>query len=172
MEPACERLFLDFSAKKLNQLFERIRDSVARLSEQQVWARASENENAIGNLLLHLEGNLRQWIVHGLGGQPDVRVRDREFQARGGPTAAELVTGLEATLSEAVEIIEKLPPERLRERIRIQGYDLTVLEGIYHVVEHFGQHTGQVVFATKRLTGEDLGFYRHLKAAAHSEKTP
>ena len=61
---------------------------------------------------------------------------------------------------------------RLAERVTIQKYDVTVLEAIFHVVEHFSHHTGQILFATKMLTGEDLGYYKHLRAAAHGEPTP
>jgi uncharacterized damage-inducible protein DinB len=80
---------------------------------------------------------------------------------------------LRATVAEAVAVIDGLTAERLTERVTIQKYEQPVLEAIYHVVEHFSMHTGQIQFATKMLTGEDLGFYAHLKtAAAHGEKTP
>jgi uncharacterized damage-inducible protein DinB len=171
MEPT-GRLFLDFSAKKLRQLSSRIRDCLGKLNEDQVWMRGSDNQNAVGNLVLHLSGNVRQWIIAALGGKPDVRVRDREFSARGEIQVSELLERLEGTLEEALGIIEKLPPERLSERVTVQKYDLSAMEVIYHVVEHFAQHTGQILFATKALTGEDLGYYKHLTAAAHTQKTP
>jgi len=168
-----DRVFLDFSAKKLTQLFSRIQECVRKLSEEQVWARGSENENAVGNLVLHLTGNVRQWIVSGVGGAPDVRVRDREFSTHGGIAPSELLDRLEQTLNEAVTVLQGIQPERLLERVAIQKYNLPVMEAVYHVVEHFAQHTGQIIFATKWLTGEDLGFYAHLKTpATHSAKTP
>ena len=150
----------------------RIETCLSGLTEEQIWARSSDNENAIGNLVLHLSGNVRQWIVSGVGGRPDIRQRDAEFAARGGG-GAELVVRLEEAVEEAAGVLARLTPERLSERIVVQHYDVTVLEAIYHVVEHFSGHTGQIIFATKMLTATDLGFYRHLRdAAAHDKKTP
>jgi len=167
-----DRLFLDFSVAKLNQLTARITDCLGRLREDQIWARESENVNAIGNLVLHICGNVRQWIVASIGGAPDVRVRDLEFATRGGVKASELEAGLRTTIAEAAGILTNLTASRLLEPVRIQGYDASVLEAIYHVVEHFAEHTGQIIYATKLLTGADLGYYRHLSGPAHNEKTP
>ena len=172
MAETVDQIFLRASAKKLEQLWSRIRDCLAKLSTDEIWARGHENENAIGNLVLHLNGNLRQWIISGVGGAPDTRTRDAEFAARGGIEIAELRARLESTVREAIAAIGKVTPERIVERVTIQKYDVTVMEAIFHVVEHFAQHTGQIIFVTKMLTGEDLGFYKHLKAAVHAEKTP
>jgi uncharacterized damage-inducible protein DinB len=167
-----DRLFLDFSAKKLQQLAGRIETCLGKLTPEQVWARGSDNENAVGNLVLHLCGNVRQWIVSGVGGAPDTRDRDAEFAARGGASTADLIARLRQVVDEAAAVLAAVSPERLTEHVVIQKYDLPVIEAIYHVVEHFSGHTGQIIFATKMLTSEDLGFYRHLGAKPHSEKTP
>ena len=162
-----EQAFLKYSAEQLLTLSGRIEDCLGRLSAEQVWSRNSDNQNAVGNMVLHLCGNLRQWIIGGVGGQPDVRDRDAEFAARGGLQPAELAAKLKATVSEAAEVIRALPVERLGERKTIQKvYETTLMEAIYHVVEHFAQHTGQIIFATKLLTGEDLGYYKHLSKSA------
>jgi uncharacterized damage-inducible protein DinB len=172
MEQTLDRIFLDFSEKKLRQLAGRIEDCLSRLTIEQIWARGQENENAIGNLVLHLCGNVRQWIIAGLGGRPDIRARDREFAARGEIEPGELAERLKAIVEEAAGVIAEAAP-RLTERVTIQKYDITILEAIAHVVEHFSQHTGQIIFATKMLTGQDLGYYKHLKTSiAHGEKTP
>jgi uncharacterized damage-inducible protein DinB len=166
-------IFLDFSARKLELLTGRIESCLDRLNGEQIWARGGENENAVGNLALHLAGNVRQWIVSGVGGKPDIRERDAEFAARGGESVAELKERLRAAVSEAVAVIGGVSAERLTERVTVQRYEQSVLEAIYHVVEHFAMHTGQIQFATKMLTGADLGFYAHLRTtAAHGEKTP
>jgi uncharacterized damage-inducible protein DinB len=171
--PSPSRIVLHFSAAKLRQLAGRITDCLGRLSHDQIWARTGDNANAIGNLVLHLCGNVRQWILHGVGGAPDVRRRPEEFAARGGPSGAELAARLRATLEEAIPVIEALPAERLAERIVIQGYEVTKLEAVLHVLEHFAQHTGQILFATKMLTGADLGYYRHLdRPAPRGDPTP
>lgn len=167
-----EDIFLKVSADKLEQLRGRIQDCLGRLTYDQIWMRNADNANSVGNLILHLCGNVKQWIGYGVGGQPDVRDRDSEFAARGGVQPAELSQRLQTTISEAAGIIRNLAPERLAERRTIQKYDVTELEAILHVVEHFSQHTGQIIFATKLLTGQDLGYYKHLGKPAHSETTP
>jgi len=127
----------------------------------------------VGNLVLHLSGNVRQWIVSGVGNRPDVRERDKEIAARGGMGTDELIAKLRGAVQEAVATIEPLTSTQMAEMRSIQGYNGTVMEAIYHVVEHFSMHTGQILFATKMMTGSDLGFYRHLtKTAAHNETTP
>ena len=161
-----DRLFLDFSTEKLRELSPRVDTCLAQLTDDQIWARGRESENAVGNLVLHLCGNVRQWIISGVGGQPDHRRRDTEFAARGGASKAELRERLQYTVAEALPVIEKVSAQRLSDRLSIQGYDVTVLGAIYHVVEHFAMHTGQIIFVTKMLTGADLGFYRHLSEAA------
>jgi uncharacterized damage-inducible protein DinB len=170
---AAARIFIDYSVRKLALLTERIESCLDRLNEEQVWARGGENENAIGNMALHLCGNVRQWIVSGIGGAPDIRERDAEFAARGGAAISDLKRRLREVTDEAVEVLQQVQAERLTERVRVQNYDVAVLEAIYHVVEHFSMHTGQIVFATKMLTGAELGFYSHLRtSAAHGQKTP
>ncbi len=173
MDTDLGRLFLDCSASRLGQLSGRIAACLAKLNSEQVWARGSENENAIGNLVLHLCGNVRQWILSAVGGAPDARQRDAEFSARGNVQAVDLAGRLQATVEEALAILRTFPSTRLAEGVVVQGYSVTLLEAIYHVVEHFAQHTGQIVFATKQLTGEDLGFYKHLsRPGPHTESTP
>lgn len=161
-------IFLDFSRRKLRQQAERVGICVAELSEEQVWMRANESSNAVGNLVLHLCGNVRQWIVAGVGGGEDVRDRAAEFAATRG---AELNAQLAATVEEACAVLVALDEARLLERVRIQGYDVTVLEAVYHVVEHFSGHAGQIIQMTKALTNRPLTFYVHL-ASQHAQRTP
>ena len=164
--------FLQYSTSKLQQYLARISTCLDRLTEDQIWNRGSESQNSAGNLVLHLCGNVRQWIVSGVGGKPDIRDRDSEFAARGGVPVRELTQRLADVVSEASAVISNAAGTDLTRRIRVQGYEVTVLEAIYHVVEHFSHHTGQILFVTKLTTGEDLGFYRHLNRMDHTEKTP
>jgi hypothetical protein len=159
---ALESEFLKFSIDKLEQLMERTETCIGKLTPEQVWKRGSEQQNAIGNLLLHLNGNVRQWILAGLGGAPDARARDREFAARQGAPPSELLANLRSTVRQAVAVLGGLTAQQLLERTTIQGYEGTKLAAVYHVVEHFAGHTFQIMFITKLLTGEDLGFYAHL----------
>jgi len=163
-----DEIFLTFSAEKLEQLHGRIQDCLARLTPEQIWARNSENENAVGNLVLHLSGNVRQWIGSGVAGLADHRQRDTEFDARGGMAPVELAELLKTRVAEAAAIIREVPASRLTGRIRPQGYDVTVLEAIAHVVEHFSQHTGQIILLTKILTGKDLAYYQQLRGSGRA----
>jgi uncharacterized damage-inducible protein DinB len=173
MNANLDRLFLDCSAGRLLQIASRIETCLASLDQRQAWMRGGENQNAVGNLVLHLCGNVRQWIVSGVGGRPDIRDRDSEFAAREGLAPDELARRLHETVEEAAAVLSGVTAERLAERVVIQQYEISVLEAIYHVVEHFSMHAGQIIFATKMSTGRDLGFYAHLNsAAAHGERTP
>jgi uncharacterized damage-inducible protein DinB len=159
-----ERAFLEFSCAKLEQLTERTCECLDRLDNEQIWFRATDSENAVGNLILHLCGNVRQWIGFGVGNMPDVRHRDLEFSARGGAEAGELRERLRGTVTEAIAILRALEPGRLLETRKIQTYEVPVMQAIYHVVEHFSGHVAQIQFATKQFTGRDLGFYSHLRS--------
>jgi len=165
-------LFINHSVAKLRQYEQRIGVCLDQLSSEQIWWRGAETQNAVGNLVLHLCGNVRQWIVSGIGGEKDTRERDKEFAARDSVSKDELKSALEAAVSRAVSVLEGLTADQLLERRTIQGYEKSILEAVYHVVEHFSHHAGQILYATKLLTQKDLGFYRHLSQKAHAEKTP
>jgi uncharacterized damage-inducible protein DinB len=165
-------LFLRFSADKLLQFTGRIETCLGRLDEGQIWWRGADVQNSVGNLVLHLSGNVRQWIISGVGGEEDHRDRDAEFAATGGLSRAELMEPLRQTVVDANRVLRAVTPQRISDRITIQGYDVSVLEAIYHVVEHFAMHTGQILYATKLLTSEDLGFYRHLSSDRRHETIP
>jgi uncharacterized damage-inducible protein DinB len=124
-----------------------------QLSDADVWWRGNEASNSIGNLVLHLCGNARQWIVAGVGGAPDVRDR------RDGVTRDELIRLLQDTIAAADATLARVTPADLDEPRRIQGIDTTVMGTIYHVVEHFSGHVGQIVLLGKLRLGKDLGFW-------------
>ncbi len=166
------RLFLAASRGAFSKWLERIEKCVGQLTPEQVWWRGADNSNAIGNLVLHLNGNMRQWIVSGVGGAPDSRDRDAEFARREPLAAAEILARLQATVAEADLVLARLTDEDLQGRRTIQGYGVTVLEAIHHVTEHFALHSGQILYATKLLTGTDLGFYRHLQQKGQSPPDP
>ncbi len=157
-----ERNFLECSAKRMAQACTRIEACLNKLDDDQIWMRTGANSNACGNLCLHLTGNVRQWILHGVGGASDQRVRDAEFAATGGIGRDELLARLREAVDAACAVIDSVPDARLTEFCHPQNYTVTVLEAIYHVVEHFSLHAGQIILLTKAFTGEDLGFYAHL----------
>jgi len=137
----------------------KIRRCLATLPADALWRRADERSNSIGNLLLHLEGNIRQWIVSNVGGAPDHRQRSAEFAALDGGDAESLFAALRATLDEADVVIAALGPEDLLARRTIQGRDVSVLDAVYHVVEHFSLHTGQIILLTKQYAPGRIQFY-------------
>lgn len=137
----------------------KIERSVAVLSDARIWSRANEQSNSIGNLLLHLSGNVRQWILCGLGGDKDRRDRDSEFAQRAAIPRAELVDRLKRTVDEAVVVLGRLNPDALLAKHQIQGLEVSALEAVLHVVEHFSMHTGQIILMAKIYAQVDLGFY-------------
>ena len=149
----CAREFL------LGDYLPKIERCLEKLTDEQIWWRANEESNSIGNLILHLCGNARQWIVSGVGSQPDGRVRDAEFAQREVITRNELLDLLRSTLADVESTLRTLDPAKLLDRRQIQGHDVDILEAIFHVTEHFSMHTGQIIMLTKMLTASDLGFY-------------
>lgn len=156
MENAIATEFLDVSCRKLEMMTGNIRSCLGKLTDAQVWERHGAHENAVGNLVLHLCGNARQWAMHGVGGAADVRVRDAEFSADGGLSASELMELFASTMDEACEVIAATPAERLTEIMHPQGRTVSVLEAIYQVVGHVQQHVGQIILLTKQMTAKDL----------------
>ena len=167
--------FIRVSRHELQQRLLRVEYCLQKLTLEQIWSREHEIENSVGNLVLHLCGNIRQWIISGVAGAPDNRDRDAEFAQREPVGAEKLATLLRATVEEADRILASLTPDELVAKKKIQVYNLTVLNAVYHVVEHFGEHTGQIMWATKRMLGEDLNFYGYLKessSAAEQDRLP
>lgn len=133
--------------------------AIAALPDDALWARANAASNAIGNLMLHLAGNVRQWIAHGVGGAPDARTRQAEFDERGPVPRAELLRRLREALADADAALAAVAPAQLDERRTIQGRDVSVLEAIYHAVEHFSTHTGQIILLAKQQAGGAVQLY-------------
>jgi uncharacterized damage-inducible protein DinB len=137
----------------------KIRRCLDVLPDDALWRRSGADSNSVGNLLLHLSGNVRQWIVAGVGGAPDARRRRGEFEARDGADAGALYAALRRTLDEADAVIASLTADALLERCTIQGRDVSVLDAVYHVVEHFSLHTGQIILLTKAAVPGRIQFY-------------
>lgn len=137
----------------------KIRLAVKGLSYDDVWRRPNENSNSIGNLLVHLAGNIRQWIVAGIGGEHSNRDRASEFAMRNGPMLTELLDLLDASVRDADSVLASLSERDLAGERTIQGRDTNVLEAIYHVVEHFSMHTGQIILMAKTYAPGSVQFY-------------
>ena len=153
------RRFLSQARHHLNDDYlPKIRRCLEVLSRDDVWWRAHENSNSIGNLVLHLCGNIRQWIVSGLGGEEDRR-RPVEFSRRRPVPKDQLLEMLETTVQEATQVLDSLSEQDLATTRRIQVYDVTGLQAVLHVVEHFAYHTGQIIYITRLRKNVDLKFY-------------
>ena len=137
----------------------KVRLAVESLPPGALWSRTNEQSNSVGNLLLHLTGNVRQWIVSGVGGAPDTRYRAAEFEARSGEDAPTLLAALDRVLDDAGSVLARLTADDLASTRTIQGRDLTVLEAVYHVVEHFSGHVGQIVLIAKTHSPGVVKFY-------------
>jgi hypothetical protein len=156
-------LFLEFSRSTLlEQYWPRLRTCVESLTDEQVWWRPNEASNSIGNLMLHLNGNVQQWLVASFERTDARRDRPSEFAERNQVPAKALLERLGGTVQRASDVILRLTEADLRATYQIQGYSVTGLHAVYHVVEHFGMHYGQIVYITKLVSGKDLGFYREL----------
>jgi uncharacterized damage-inducible protein DinB len=137
----------------------KIERCIEQLSDGQVWWRPNSDSNSIGNLMLHIAGNARQWIVCGLGNQPDQRQRQTEFDERREIPRAELLSSLQLTFNEVDQTLAGFEPSRLLDEYPIQGTKTTGLAAIFHVTEHISMHTGQIILLTKMLANMDLLFY-------------
>jgi len=159
--PDLASAFLDRSRHYLmREYLPKLERCLDQLSEDEVWWRPNAASNSVGNLILHLTGNIRQWIIAGVGGANDVRQRQTEFDEVGPIPTMALRLMLQQTLAEVDATLAAVEPATLQASRTIQGYDVTAFEAIYHAVEHFSTHVGQVIYITKLWRGADMGFYQ------------
>jgi len=161
------KLFLAEAQKDIERYLRRTVHCLQLLSEEEIWWRPNAASNSAGNLVLHLSGNIRQWIISGLGGAPDARTREEEFSARGQFRRRALVTRLNQTVREACRVLQRLPPQALTRQYRIQGFRVTGLAAVAHVYFHFSHHAGKIIYLTKLKRARDL---RLTKLPASAEK--
>ena len=150
----------EFERRLYEEGYDRIVQCLGYLTEEEVWARPNEQTASIGNLILHLSGNVRQWICAGLGQQEDVRKRDSEFSTEGGISKVVLMEKIKLTIIEAQDVVEKLSPEDLTRTYAVQVYEETGLSIVVHVIEHFSYHIGQITYALKSLKNIDTKYYK------------
>jgi hypothetical protein len=146
------------ASKELTDALDRIKHCLGQLSEEQVWWRSQPSQNSIGNLILHLCGNVRQWILAGLAGAADHRDRPAEFAERGPISRNELLRMLDAVVNEAREVLGRLTPGQLLEVRLIQGFTVTGLGAVFSSIPHFRGHTQEIVYRTRLQLGDDYQF--------------
>jgi uncharacterized damage-inducible protein DinB len=151
--------FIDQSIDRLNQNTDKIKSCMVQLDEKEIWFSPNGNLNSAGNLILHLCGNIRQYVISSIGSKPDIREREIEFSTKGGFTRAELVAKLHDTLEEAKSAILHTDQENLMRTRIVQGMTYSGVGIVIHVTEHYSYHTGQIIFLAKLLKNMDMGFY-------------
>lgn len=143
----------------LEESVPRLKKCLAQLSEAEIWHRPNEETVSVGNLVIHLCGNVRQWLLSGLGKAPDHRKRDDEFTEKGPISTDKLITDLDAVMQKVETLLDNLAPEALVDKHRVQGFDETGIGILMHVVEHFSYHVGQVTYYVKSTKNVDMKYY-------------
>ena len=151
--------FLNELSNQLSEGLEKISHCVKQLSDEQVWWRPTESQNSIANLILHLEGNVHQWVVSGVGGEPDVRDRPGEFSASKTMEKRELIAKVTETVQRSIEIVSSQTASTVLEERRIQGFDTTVAGAIIDSVTHFQGHSQEIISLTRQQLEERYSFY-------------
>ena len=151
--------FISESVDRINKNTPKIISCMDELEETEVWKRPNSASNSIGNLILHLCGNITQYIISSLGEEEDKRERDKEFSASGGYSKLELIEKLNSTVKKAITVIKHMELNSLLKKRQVQGFQYSGLANIIHVTEHYSYHTGQIVYWTKLLKSKDFGFY-------------
>jgi hypothetical protein len=146
------------AAHELDSAWSRIRHCLAQLNDAQIWHRSQPGLNSVGNLILHLSGNLRQWIVSGIGGAPDRRDRPAEFAERGSIPKEDLVRKLDVVVEEAKRVVVGISARQIAEVRRVQGFDLTGAATIFDSIPHFRGHTQEIIHMTRLLLGDAYQF--------------
>jgi hypothetical protein len=136
----------------------RIAHCAGQLTDEQIWSRPAPAMNSIGNLMLHLAGNVGQLIVAGVGGAPDTRERQAEFDARGPIPADELLGKLFAVIREAQQVIRAASEASLLAPIPVKRFDWNGIEAIVRCLAHFRGHTQEIIHMTRMILGERYEF--------------
>jgi len=143
------------AADELDGAVKTIEHCLNQLTNEQVWWRPAASMNSMGNLILHVCGNVGQWITSGIGGVDDTRDRPKEFSEQGPIGKDELLRRLDVAVAEAKAVLTKASPADLLERRRIQAHDVTGLGAIFHSVAHFRGHTQEIVHMTRCQLGDN-----------------
>ncbi|GMN05276.1 hypothetical protein MTsPCn5_06640 [Croceitalea sp. MTPC5] len=159
MESDVIKEFVENAIYRLDESTRMISIAFDTLNEEEIWQRPNESSNSVGNLILHLCGNITQYAISSLGEVEDVRDRDSEFKTTLGLTKKELLKKLLNTVSAAKSTIENMTLEQWLKKREVQGFYFSGIGVVLHVVEHYSYHTGQIAFWAKQLKNKQLGFY-------------
>ncbi len=157
-----EELKKEISLRLAQESIPRIRQCLSALEEDEIWERANSNSNSVGNLVLHLCGNVKQYLISSIGGAPDIRNRDAEFSLDSKVNRGQLIENLDELEKEILEVIPNIRLDELIRKRMVQGFEMNGIQIIIHVIEHFSYHTGQIAFYVKQVKDTDLKFYGDL----------
>lgn len=155
----CDALVAETSRRLIGEGIPRIKKCLDLLTEEEIWHKPNENSNSVGNIILHLCGNVRQWLGAGLGKLPKVRRRDEEFSTKGGFNKKEILEKLKELKEMSENVLSKITPEDLLAVHEVQVYQETGLSILVHVTEHFSYHVGQITYFVKAKKDLDTGYY-------------
>ncbi len=171
MRTAISKEFIEQSIYRIEENTKRITKCLLEIDDTEFCKIPNEHSNSIANLVLHLCGNIRQYVISALGELSDVRERAKEFSATSVQTKSELLDKLHATIAEATSIIKAMDDARLLKIYSVQGFTLSGIGIIIHVTEHYSYHTGQIAFWTKQLKNKDLQFYENIDLNVKNSNT-
>ena len=154
-----EAAIREFRRRVFEENFQRIEKCLTLLTEEEIWWRPNTESNSVGNLILHLEGNARQWIVAGLGQQTDIRKRQTEFDEKGPIASAVLLQKLMVLQTDIEAVFSKITETDLQKVYPVQVYQESGISILIHVIEHFSYHVGQIAYFVKYRKALDLHFY-------------
>lgn len=143
----------------LEESIPRLHKCLNQLSEEEIWFRPNQNTVSIGNIVLHLCGNVRQWLISGLSGAPDNRERQQEFDEPGPLPTEALKAQLDHLARDIEATLKGLSSKHLISSYSVQGYPVSGVSIVVHVVEHFSYHVGQVTILVKSRKNVDMGYY-------------
>jgi uncharacterized damage-inducible protein DinB len=149
----------EFERRLFEESYSRIFKCLSLLNEESIWFSPNNQIPSVGNLILHLCGNARQWVLSGIGGSVDNRNREQEFVVQKNIKKSELIFLLENLKVNLKTTILEMPDSALNERKIIQGFEETGFSILIHVIEHFSYHTGQITTLTKMITNKQTGYY-------------
>ena len=160
MSTDLHKTFVNSIVLRIGESLDRIDTCLKLLTDDLIWERKNTQTSSVGNLILHLNGNIRQYILSGLGGEKDIRQRDKEFDIGSRIGKKELWSKHKVLVLEALKIIQSLNDQDLSKKIRVQGFDTNPTDVLVHVTEHYSYHTGQIALLTKLITAKDLEFFK------------
>jgi len=161
-----ETLLREVRRRLFDEGVPRLKKCLDQLTDKEVWQRPNAHSNSMGNLVLHLTGNVRQWIIAGLDEQEDTRQRESEFEERGPVDREKMLIELDAVMAQVEGVLNRLTPEKLLQQFEVQGFQETGIGILVHVVEHFSYHVGQMTYYVKALKDMDMGYYDGLDLEA------